>query len=69
MVKHVYPNPLDIVKAVATQQNEIINYNTGWRVLNKESSPFEKNESKSFEVIVPYLQELEALNVNATIRW
>ena len=57
----------DVVKAVATQMNETINYYTAWRALQGNISMLQKMDIQAFQLIIPYLERLKKDNPDATI--
>jgi dsDNA-specific endonuclease/ATPase MutS2 len=53
------PVPADVIRAAATHSGEIVSYSTGLRALQHESVAELRVQSKNFELIVPYLKQLE----------
>ena len=68
-MKQKAPSAGDVIKAVATQQNETINYTTAWRSLKGSDSLQTYQQMASFQLIIPYLQSLSRDNPDSKIIW
>ena len=63
------PLPGDVMKAVATQQNETISYSTAWRSITGVERLQLQQQILSFQLIIPYLQRLSRDNPESRIVW
>ena len=63
------PSAGDVMKAVATQQNETICYTTAWRSLEGTDRLQMMQQITSFQLIIPYLERLRRDNQGSRIIW
>lgn len=61
------PIPADVIKTTATHSGVIISYMAAWRALHCETSAQSRAQSKNFELIVPYIDELKKQNPGSVI--
>ena len=66
-VKEKAPSAGDVMKAVATQQNETIDYGTAWRSLQGCEKIQVHQQIISFRRIIPFLKKLNADNPDSKI--
>jgi hypothetical protein len=58
-VKHAKPVPRDVMKAVRTIKGKTTTYNQGHQVLAKRDLLDKVNSNKSYELIIPYLEQFQ----------